>query len=378
MKVAILYHHFLDDKGEKRLIGGIQTYLYNLAILFEENKWEPIIFQCAGIEFEKKVEGIKVIGIKRVRGNTFKNISALYQRAKDVVNIENDIIIFGADHASIKTDNNRAISIQHGISWDRAADKMRPNAPMINTLIGKTLWKAKINRNAKNIYENCTNRVCVDYNFLNWYKTIISGDISGNNWVIPNFSFIAERMLINEKVIEGERIRVLFARRFTDYRGSRIMADAALKILKEYNNVEFTFAGEGPDENWLKNKFINNDKVKFIKYMPEEAQKIHSSHHMSVVPSLASEGTSLSVVEAMSVGCVVIGASVGGITNMIINGYNGIMISPKTEEIYLSIKALLGSPEKRIKIAKCGYETAKNGFNIDIWKKRWVEVIKSI
>jgi len=378
MKVGILYHRFLDDEGDERLIGGIQTYILNLANLCKEKQWEPIIFQCSNKEFEKVVEGIKVIGVKRKGKNVSSNISLLYQKACVVMDKFKDIIVFGADHCSIKTGNKRCISIQHGISWDMPTKALRPNAMLVDTFIGGWFWKLKVIRDAIIAFENCSNSVCVDYNFLNWYKAVISGDISGNTWVIPNFSVISPSMLINKKINQNEKIRILFARRFTEYRGSRIMAVAAKKILQEYENIEFTFAGEGPDEAWLKKLLGHSDRVKFIKYLPHETQKILAEHHISIVPSLSSEGTSLSVVEAMSVGGVVIASSVGGITNMIIDGYNGIMIPPSTDEIHMAIKFLLEEPSKRLELAKRGYESAREGFGINEWKNRWVEVIEDV
>ncbi len=378
MKVCILYHRFLDDAGNNRLIGGIQTYIYNLARVCHENMWEPIIFQSSANSFTKIVDGIKIIGVKRDNNNTFQGVSKMYQCACEAIDTNKDIIIFGADHCSVKTKSNRCILIQHGISWDLPVSFFRQDNFLNKTLIGKFFWKAKAVWDAKKAYENCKNRVCVDYNFLNWYKTILTGKLKGNNWVIPNFSVIPERQLINHRVENDETTKILFARRFTEYRGTRIMSEAAINILKDYKNVEFTFAGEGPDESWLREQFKTTRNVQFIKYLPNESQKIHSAHHISIIPSLASEGTSLSVAEAMSVGSLVIASSVGGITNMIIDNFNGILISPDANAIYNAIKSVLENPNKRIEISHCGYESAKKGFSIEVWKSRWVDVIKAL
>jgi len=49
-----------------------------------------------------------------------------------------DILIFGADHVSIPTQNPRHISIQHGISWDL------PVKYMTHREIVKYEWAAKL------------------------------------------------------------------------------------------------------------------------------------------------------------------------------------------------------------------------------------------
>ena len=43
-------------------------------------------------------------------------------------------------------------------------------------------------RRAVRLFENCPNRVCVDHNFLNWYRTQAARRHWGRTWVIPNFA----------------------------------------------------------------------------------------------------------------------------------------------------------------------------------------------
>jgi len=96
------------------------------------------------------------------------------------------------------------------------------------------------------------------------------------------------------------------------------------------------------------------------------------------VPSLASEGTSLSVAEAMATGCPVVATAVGGITNMIINGYNGILTMPNSSSIQDGIESLIQNSETRQSIGIRAYETAKAAFSIEQWKKSWKEVLLQV
>lgn len=378
MRIGIIYHRFLDENGNERLIGGIQTYIYNLALLCVENNWTPMIFQLSNDEFRKNISGITVIGVKQQGNDSNKNIARMYSKASNELNINDDIIIFGADHCSIKTDNPRAISIQHGISWDMPINKLRPNALFVNTRIGGYFWKERLRRTAIKRFDNCQKRVCVDYNFLNWYKTMISGEISGDIWVIPNFSNKAKVLYKATHLQSDDLVKIIFARRFTEYRGSRLMSDAIQILLKQYDNIEFTLAGEGPDEKFLEDLFKDNNKVKFIKYLPNEVLEVLSHYDISIVPSLASEGTSLSVAESMSAGCATVATAVGGITNMIIDGYNGYMISPNVEELCDILRALIDDPHKRIDVSNRGQEVFEHSFTIDRWKLQWVKVIESL
>jgi len=87
--------------------------------------------------------------------------------------------------------------------------------------------------------------------------------------------------------------------------------------------------------------------VTFTKYLPDEVLDIHLEHDIAVVPSIASEGTSLSVAEAMGAGCAVVATAVGGVTNMIINGHNGILAMPDAASVLNGLETVVSDPALR-------------------------------
>ena len=124
--------------------------------------------------------------------------------------------------------------------------------------------------------------------------------------------------------------------------------------------------------------FFSNDRVKFSKYAPDKTLSIHLQHDIAVVPSLASEGTSLSVAEAMATGCPVVATAVGGVTNMIISGYNGLLTMPNAASLIEGIEFLIQNPSTRRYIGMKAYETAKDAFSLERWEKSWQQVLRSI
>lgn len=377
MKVAILYSNFFDHDGKERMIGGIETYLLNLAGVCQEMGIEPTIYQFANRSFEENVDGLKVKGIPVFHLPSKKRPSALLRVVLAEIDAAEDIVIFGADHQSVRSNCKRAVSIQHGVAWDLPNRFMTRHKLCHRGLVGN-LYKALIRRRSVDYYERCPNRVCVDYNFLNWYRTQRATEPEGRNWVIPNFTDIASRGQIQACKRDGKTIRILFARRFCEFRGTRIMAEAARSILKGYSNVEFTFAGEGPDEKWLKDYFVDEARVSFLKYLPDDALGINLKHDIAIIPSLASEGTSLSVAEAMGAGCAVVATAVGGVTNMIIDGYNGLLVSPNVAELTSAIERVVESSELRKELGANAYKVAAQGFSLSEWQARWREVIETI
>ena len=377
MKVAILYYRYLDMDGNERTIGGVQTYLLNLAELCRELGWKPLIFQYANNAFEKIVQSVTIVGIPCLGLSYKRRKKKLFEAATSVIDLRSDILLFGADHCSVNTDSPRCISIQHGMVYDLPISYITKRKMFRYGLLAK-LKKIHFRRLAVKNFNNCKNRVCVDYNFLNWYRTMIPNECEGNIWVIPNFTNILEEKKFRKGYTTGNPIKILFARRFTPYRGTKIMAEAVENILSEYSDVEFTFAGEGPDEQWLKTCFSNSDSVKFVKYLPGKSLDLCSQHNISVIPSIASEGTSLSVAEAMGAGCIVVASAIGGITNMIIDGYNGILIAPDSVSLKEAIVRLIKDTSLRNRLRINGYETAKHAFSITQWKERWTEVLSTV
>ncbi|MEB2309924.1 MAG: glycosyltransferase family 4 protein [Candidatus Brocadiaceae bacterium] len=387
MKVAFIYPRLFDHDGEEQLIGGIETYLLHLAALCLKMGWDPVLFQFANKPFKRTINALEVIGVPVAGFNkshifapfTFKYKKVeLFTAAKKKLDGKKDIFVFGADWFSIKTKNPRCISIQHGISWDL------PTRYITKRELFESGWGARLGKwffihSAIKDFENCPNRVCVDYNFLNWYRTTLGVETKGKIWVIPNFaSSTASLEQITAKRRTTDNVRILFARRFTPYRGIRIMTESAKEILQRYDEVCFTFAGEGPEEAWLKAQFVGEKRVVFTKYLPHEVLDVHLVHDIAAVPSIASEGTSLSVAEAMGAGCAVVATAVGGITNMIINGYNGILVMPDVVSLTDGLELLIKNVELRMQIMKRAYETAKEAFGLGIWEERWQKVLLEV
>jgi len=378
MKVAIIYSQMFDCDGKEQRVGGIETYLINLGNLCSSIGWQPIIYQRANNRFERMINNIRVIGLP-IKNKSFKKIKLeLYRTVIKEIDLDRDILIFGGDHHSVPTDYARSITIQHGILWDLPLEYLTRKKIFYSKLSG-LLYRLRLAYQYSKIFDNCPNRVCVDYNFLNWYRTISTNKQKGKIWVVPNCApNIATEEQIHKRDFNDRDIRIIFARRLTIYRGTRLMAFAIKKILQQYDNVSITIAGEGPDENYLKTEFQDIARVSFIKYLPEQSLNIHLAHDIAVIPSIASEGTSFSVAEALSAGCAIVATCIGGITNMIINNYNGILIMPNENALLDAIKQLIENKYLRKKLSINAYETAKASFNIEEWKEKWRMILYEV
>lgn len=367
-KIHIIYPNYLAKDGNGMSVGGIQTYLSNLIDIIKSKGLQVMLYQTANSDFERDIEGLKVYAYKL---NNSDNVPVeLYKRCRQYLN-EDDVIIFGTDFQIIKTNCKRVIGIQHGISWDIPTPEIGSSRfAYLKSFCRKALnsWRRI------NYIKNANKIVCVDHNYVNWYRSIVPYSQTSFT-VIPNFTAIPAERDYKDK----DEIKIIFARRFFTYRGTRLFANVIERILQKYNNISVTFAGEGPDESYIRKKFENNNKVTITKYDSKESLEIHKAHDIAVIPTIGSEGTSLSLLEAMASGCVAICSNVGGMTNIILDGFNGIMFDPYNEDnLYNAIEKIINDKELRLRLAKNGYTTAREAFSLEIWREKWSDVIDDI
>lgn len=368
-RIFILYSRFYDMDGKNLEIGGIETYIQNLLQIIKKLQIEPYIFQFANKNFHRIFNGVNIYGvdISHCKRTQTKN-KMLYEEVEKIADLKNDIIIFASDYLNVKNSFEKSICIQHGIAWDYGK-KERDKRFYINLFINSLKNIGRINRlnYAKNV-------VCVDYNFLNWYRSQVQFNNTNLN-VIPNFVNIDDDINLRKN---NEIVKIIFARRFETYRGSRIFSDAIKDVLLKRENIEITFAGNGSDEEYLKSVFYNVKNVKFIKYDATESLKIHEQYDIAVIPSIGSEGTTLSLLEAMASKCAIIASNVGGITNVIIDGYNGILIKPNSKFLEDKLIELIDNYYLREELSLRAYDTVKSAFSYDSWEKKWLEIISKV
>lgn len=366
-KIIILCQHFYNPSSKHYTIGGIQTYIYNILNIIRKLELEAVVVQYWENDFYEVYEGVKIYGVDI---SSYKRVSkknkALKQKSLEIAQ-SGDVFLFATEELAFLTPNNKSIAIQHGISWDKPS---QTNPSKWSNMKYTIIQAIKSYLRVRYIlYTDVT--VCVDYNYLNWYRTQVSHR-DAHFVVIPNFSKIPQ--IINRIAHDG--ISVIFARRFEWYRGTRIFAAAIKRILEKYNNVFLTVAGEGPDESYLRNELSKYSNVSFIKYSAEDSLKIHIDKDIAIVPTVGSEGTSLSLLEAMASGCATICTNVGGMTNIVLDQYNGLMVSPDASSLYEALEDLIINEEKRKKIANNARAVAEEVFSYDLWEKRWIELLK--
>ena len=380
-KIIIVVSRFYNTQTHKITIGGVQTYMQGLFNIAITNGYDAEIIQICQ---HNRIENIK-IGLlkltlypetrtcfKTPNQKTFENIYKDY-------NNKNTLFIISTDQMDIKCLHNNVVQIQHGVAFDIPGN-------MIKGFFGKTKTLQLINKifrclkNVKRLYHTY-NTVCVDYNFYNWFRTIGTIYNNYNIKVIPNYSTsIISESRINEKLSHRKNhINIIFARRFVEHRGVLIFIQAADQILKEYQNINITFAGDGPLKSMIFNHFKEDSRVQITTFSPSDSVEFHYDYDIAVIPTIYSEGTSLSACEAMSAGCIPIATYVGGLSNIILNEYDGYLIYPNSQSLVETLRDIIEfSQEKRAQIAINAYNAAKIAFSYSRWEKEWLQYFRDL
>ncbi len=121
--------------------------------------------------------------------------------------------------------------------------------------------------------------------------------------------------------------------RLVPIKGHEYLVAAAKEIINEFGNTIFVFVGDGYLESRLKRQAESigiRDNFIFTGWR-SDAVKIIALFDILVVPSL-NEGMGKVLIEGMALGKPIVASSVGGITDLVNNGDNGLLVPPRDSD----------------------------------------------
>lgn len=128
-----------------------------------------------------------------------------------------------------------------------------------------------------------------------------------------------------------EQVNIVYSGRLTFVKGVQLLPKIFSEILKKNSNVHLHIAGDGPLQDKLKKEFkdMNFDNVTFYGWMNQvEIQKIYSKADIVIIPSIYPDNFPIVCIESLCFSKPVVIFRVGGLPEMVIDGYNGFVIEP--------------------------------------------------
>lgn len=370
--ISVKTSTFFNYQGTNYYSGGAERYLLDLYEVCNNMNLNLNIYQHGEKAFFRKYNNINVIGLYSDNAPIDYSYSFIDKQTKNYIYhtySNTNLHIYSAFQECYPNHIGPSIGISHGISWDNKTNHYS---------YGKDVfWENK------KIYLDgatfCDKLISVDTNTPNWFQTI-DYDLGNRKFhVIPNYVDNNEFKPRDNYLEKRDKIIITYPRRLYEPRGLYIVLDIVDEILKKYKNVEFHFVGKGFSED-IENidkkikKYPN--RIKCYSKAPEKMKEVYKYSDISLIPTQYSEGTSLSCLEALSSGNLVIATRIGGLTDLVINGFNGYLIEPSAESLKETLLNVLDNFEAQNEIRKRGIESAKS-FNKKAWQNKWQQEIRS-
>lgn len=341
--------------------GGAENQLLLLAKFLNKEQFEAIIVLSKYTSLDKFAKKCEKEGIKTYRINVLhKHDPRHIFELKKIIKIEKPDLIHlqiwnpvCARYAfmAINPTETPIITTEHDpfkISYAKSLIKKR-SFKKISTIITVSEENKKL---MKKLYPNITKKL-----------QVIKNGIDSTLWRSQLLRFTEdERNKLKEEVFQANKdtLIVLNVAELHERKGQKYLIEAIPKIISQYPNTKFVFAGEGKErENY--SKLIQKLKIEnhaILLGKMNNISKIYKSSDIFVLPSIR-EAFGLVNVEAMLTPLPVIGSIAGGIPEVVADKETGILVPSKnTKAIENALLKLIKYPEIRLKMAEQGFVRA--------------------
>lgn len=182
----------------------------------------------------------------------------------------------------------------------------------------------------------------------------------------------------NEKqVIEKYKFVVIGS---INHRKGQDMLVEAVGLLDESirNNLEINIVGDGPQLALIKKQVQDKGlKNNFVFWgARNDVESIINDMDVFILPS-RNEALPISLIEAMRASMPIIASDVGGISEMIEDKYNGILIQPEVESIKVALTDVLNNKFDIKQMGKNSRKKYMESFNRDSMVNNYLKIINS-
>ena len=218
------------------------------------------------------------------------------------------------------------------------------------------------------------NHIKENYNFAQMDGPVIHNGVDANQFT-PSKSSDSH---ILEDVTDPI---ILYASRLTVARGAHVLAQAIPTILKENQNVHFVFAGSGytkPLFDIFEAKGVPKEKVTVLGYIDyKDLPSLYAKAYAYVMPT-SWENLPFKLLEAMSCAKPVVTTAVGGIPEVVKNGYNGLFTFRKPDAIAEKVIQLLDDEQLAKRLGHNARRTVLDNFTWDKTTMKTEKVYKEL
>ena len=183
------------------------------------------------------------------------------------------------------------------------------------------------------------------------------------------FNGVIKPELTNDDLLQGYRLTektkiFIHVGRISTPKNQLVLCKVFKRLIDEGNDVVLLIVGAKQMENIFQN--IKPYFCERIVYLGERNDILQLMAHCDAMclPSIW-EGLPITLIEALSVGCIPICSSVGGIPDVILDGENGLLSKSCSEEdFFFTVKRYLSLTDKQCKYIICNCLKSFSKYNI--------------
>ena len=377
--------NYLDERL-RFLNGGQEIHLSALidVLINRGFNGKVVQYSATGKPFETKLEsGLVVEGIA-ARSHYLLNFLI-----KKHMKANSDIIHFNELGLSFPFVNNRVTVTCHGVAWDVPYyydPELFPSSELVH--YSKILVYRQFQLlNYRYAVKKARRILSVDSSLLRIVQHEMP-NFRDKISVIPNFVDTTmfkpratsdfKRNLLTKYGINANNRLILVPRNISFQRGVHILVNVARSLPENFTillagRYITPFKGE-KYHTYLKKKMLENKlQNKLIMLGSIEHHLMVDLYNVAdvvLIPSFFGEGTSLAALEAMACKKVVIASNVGGLNDVIIDGFNGFLVPPNPLRFVEKI-TLVDNNQKLLRdMSENAYKLTHGAFSKLKWEKK--------
>ena len=218
---------------------------------------------------------------------------------------------------------------------------------------------------------------------LTEYDKVFTKNFLDNTCVIPNPLSFAPLSYEEFDSIYPRRRNILACGRINAYKvkGFDNLIIAFSKIAMYYPGWDLDIAGAGTEQNIQVLKELANvngveDRVHFLGFC-NNISEVMKQHSIFVLSS-RSEGFGMVITEAMAMGCPCISYALTGPSEIINNGYDGILVDNQNiERLSEEMSNLIGDEKLRRKLSMNALNSVTR-YSVEVITDKWVNLFKEV
>jgi len=180
--------------------------------------------------------------------------------------------------------------------------------------------------------------------------------------------------------IDGKVILIGTVGRLVPVKGHAVLLEAFRIMSQFHQNVALIFVGDGPLRVELEAEASRMGLGRTVIFSGHQEQSYDFINMMDVfvLPSLH-EGIPMVLLEALALRRPVVASRVGGIPEVLVHGYSGVLVSPSNpEELATAIQSLIESPSKAVAFGSSGRSQVESEFSAALMATRTAEMYRTL